>query len=235
MESIGSGTGACACRGSGTITANILDALFDALFVLSVAEVDFEVIHCHARARGVKFPWAVVAADTREVLIFDFLAVRETVRVGHWGEGVGIDGGISHHAFKGVIWVGLFEFLETDCEPRGWWGLRVRHGVSQGPNTGVNIYSHQSYQVAGGSGHQQLRFVVVVVEREVGTVYRVGVPLLAGPQLGRNRFASRFSNRQAYLVAYAASRPTFQAPLHFLLGTAGVGMRPEVHMQPVQE
>jgi hypothetical protein len=134
VHSVGSGSGTRACGGSGSwgragtctadVTADILDALFDALLVLPVAEVDFKVVHGHAWTWGVELPGAIVTADAGEVLIFDFLAVRETVRVGHWGEGFGVDGGISHHSFKRVIWVRLFELLETGCEPGGWWGLR---------------------------------------------------------------------------------------------------------------
>lgn len=60
-------------------------ALFDALLVLPVAEMDFEVIHCHARTRGIELPRTVVAADARKVLIFDLLALLEVVWIGHGG------------------------------------------------------------------------------------------------------------------------------------------------------
>jgi hypothetical protein len=86
VHSVGSGSGTRACGGSGSwgragtctadVTADVLDALFDALLVLPVAEVDFKVVHGHAWTWGVELPGAIVTADAGEVLIFDFLAVR---------------------------------------------------------------------------------------------------------------------------------------------------------------
>lgn len=60
-------------------------ALFDTLLVLPVAEVDFEVIHRHARTGGVEFSRTVMAADPGKVLVFDILALLEVVWIGHRG------------------------------------------------------------------------------------------------------------------------------------------------------
>lgn len=88
-------------------TASLHDALINALFVLSVPKMNLEILDCHAGTRGVEFSRAVVATDTRQILIFDFLAWLDVVRVGHRGHGFHVHGGIAHHAFKRVIGVGL--------------------------------------------------------------------------------------------------------------------------------
>jgi hypothetical protein len=69
----------------GRSTTSLSETLFDALLVLPVAEMNLEVIHCHAWPWGVELPWAVVAADTGEVLVFDLLAVLEVVGICNWG------------------------------------------------------------------------------------------------------------------------------------------------------
>lgn len=55
-------------------TTRLDDALLNALLVLSIAEVDFKIINCHARSGGVKFAGAVMTADARKILVFDLLA-----------------------------------------------------------------------------------------------------------------------------------------------------------------
>jgi hypothetical protein len=50
------------------------DALLNALLVLSIAEMDFKIINCHARPWGVEFARAVMTADARKILVFDLLA-----------------------------------------------------------------------------------------------------------------------------------------------------------------
>lgn len=143
--------------------------------MLPVAQMDFKIVHCHARAGSVKLSGAVVATNTGEVLVFDILASLEVVGIRHGGQGFGINGGITHHAFEGIVGVRLFQLAETSCQPVGWWGLH-RHRVSHGPKTGVKIYSRQIHQAAEGLVHQQHRFVGVAGEDEVGTVYQTEVP-----------------------------------------------------------
>lgn len=55
-------------------TTRLHDAFLNALLVLSVAEMDFEIVDGHARSGGVEFAGAVMTADAREVLVFDLLA-----------------------------------------------------------------------------------------------------------------------------------------------------------------
>lgn len=181
------------------IATSLREALLDSLLVLSVAEMDFKVVHCHSRAGGVQLSGAVVAANTGEVLVFDILASLEVVGIRHGGQGFSIDGGITHHTFKGIVGVRLLQLAETGCQPVGWWGLH-RHRVSHGPKTGVKIYSRQKHQAAEGSVHQQHRFVGVAGEGEVGTVYRTEVPsceMLALRWSGRRQCAFRSSDRLA--------------------------------------
>lgn len=122
--------------GVGPTATRLREALLDPLLMLPVAEMNFKVVHCHARAGGVQLPWAVVATNTGEVLVFDDLASLEVVGVCHGGQGFSIDGGVTHHTFEGIVGVRLFQLAETGCQPVGWWGLH-RHRVSHGPKTGV--------------------------------------------------------------------------------------------------
>lgn len=68
--------------------------------MLSIAEVDFEVVDCHCGAWGVEFAGTVVAADTGKVLILDLLVWLEVVRIGDGGEGFRVHGGVAHHTFE---------------------------------------------------------------------------------------------------------------------------------------
>jgi hypothetical protein len=113
-------------------TTSLCEPLLDPLLVLPVAKMDFKVVHCHARARGVQLSGAVVATDTGEVLVFDILTSLEVVGIRHGSQGFSIDGGITHHTFEGIVGVRLFQLAETGCQPVGWWGLH-RHRVSHGP------------------------------------------------------------------------------------------------------
>lgn len=185
--------------GVGTTATRFCEALLDPLLVLPVAEMDFKVVHRHARAGGVQLSGAVVATNTGEVLVFDILSSLEVVGVRHGGQGFSIDSGITHHTFKGIVRVRLFQLAETGCQPVGWWGLH-RHRVSQRPKTGVKIYSRQRHQAAEGSVHQQHRFVGVAGEGEVGTVYRTEVPscvMLVLRWVGGRQCVFRSSDRLA--------------------------------------
>lgn len=126
----------CTMGWTGTCTASIRasvlgEPLFHTLLVLPVAEMDFKVVDRHARARGIQLSRTVMAANTGEILIFDVLTSQEVVGICHRGQGFCIDGGITHHTFKGIIGVGLFKLAEASCEPVGWRGLH-RLGVSHG-------------------------------------------------------------------------------------------------------
>lgn len=68
-----------------TETTVLRKTLFNTLLVLPVPKVDFKVIHRHTWAWCVELPRTVVAADSREILIFDLLALLEVVWIGHWG------------------------------------------------------------------------------------------------------------------------------------------------------
>lgn len=88
----------CAARsraGTGLLadsTACLGQAFIDAFFVLSVAEVDLEVVNCHGWPGGVELSGAVVTADAREILVLDLLVWLEVVGVGHGCECLGVHG-----------------------------------------------------------------------------------------------------------------------------------------------
>jgi len=69
----------------GRSATRLIETLFDTLLVLPVAEMDLEVIHCHAWTWSVEFPRAVMAADTGKVLVFDLLTFLEVIGVSHRG------------------------------------------------------------------------------------------------------------------------------------------------------
>lgn len=72
----------------------------------------FEVLHCHARAGCVQFAGAVAATDSREILVLKFLA-GGGVGVRDGGQGFGVDSGVAHDAFKGVVWIGAVKLSEA--------------------------------------------------------------------------------------------------------------------------
>lgn len=73
--------------------------------MLTVPEVNLEVVDRHARTGSVQFAWAIVTPDTREVLVFQFVAGRAG-RVGYGEHSLGVDSRISHYTLEGIIRVG---------------------------------------------------------------------------------------------------------------------------------
>lgn len=88
------------------------DPFFHAFLVLSISEMDLEVVHGCARSRRVEFPRAVVAPNTRKIEEFQLLA-RVRVRVGHGLHCFRVHSSVPHHRFEGVIRVRLVESSES--------------------------------------------------------------------------------------------------------------------------
>lgn len=70
--------------------------------MLPVAEMDLEVVHRHSRAGGVELARAIMAPDTGEILVFQSVG-GDGGGVGHGMHGSGVDGSVTHYAFKGII------------------------------------------------------------------------------------------------------------------------------------
>ena len=74
--------------------------------MLPIPQVDLEIVDRHGRTGRVQFPRTVMAADSREVLIFYPLAWICRVCVVDGGERVGVNGCVAHYSFEGVRWIG---------------------------------------------------------------------------------------------------------------------------------
>lgn len=112
----GASGGHCARRWTGTRatdigihgdTTSLDNPLVNTLLVLAVAEVNLKVVDGCAGTRGVQLARAVMAADTREVLVLDLLARLDVVGVGHRSQSFHVHGRITHYPFEGIIGVGL--------------------------------------------------------------------------------------------------------------------------------
>lgn len=80
--------------------------------MLPIPQMNLEILHRHPRARRVEFSRTVTASDSREVLVLEFLA-GGGVGVGNGGHGFGIDGGVAHDAFEGVVWISAVKLGEA--------------------------------------------------------------------------------------------------------------------------
>ena len=74
--------------------------------MLPILKMHFKVPHRGFRTGGVQFPRTVMAADARQVHVFDAFWGR----LAGWGRGAGefgggVDGRVAHHAFEAVVGV----------------------------------------------------------------------------------------------------------------------------------